>query len=71
MTLLYLVKFLDEHNDVIEELIGTIISNCKHEVTMEPCEDLHISVTKTVILKHHWINSFISTITNRVSHIGQ
>lgn len=31
--------------------------------------DLHISLTKTVILKHHWIESFIQSIKDRTSYI--
>lgn len=61
----------DEHNNVIRELMKTLIGLCESSVTMYPCEDLHVSLTKTVVLRHHWIESFISTISSNISHIGQ
>lgn len=60
---------LDEVNDVIKDLISTLILKCENSFVMNPCDDFHISVTKTVILRHHWIDSFVETVTQSVSHI--
>lgn len=62
---------LDEHNPVVRDLMNAFINICQGSVLMHPCEDLHVSLTKTVILRHHWIESFINTITSNISHIGQ
>lgn len=53
-------------HDLIQEL-----TECSESVVkLNVSEELHISLTKTLILRHHWIDSFISTLTNYVSHIG-
>ncbi|OXA57713.1 U6 snRNA phosphodiesterase [Folsomia candida] len=35
------------------------------------CEDLHLSLSKTVVLRHHWIDSFLSTLKNNVTQINR
>jgi hypothetical protein len=34
-------------------------------------DDFHISLTKTVILKHHWIDSFIDTLKENISYFNR
>lgn len=43
-----------------------IINNVQKVYNVQNIEDLHISLTRTVILKHHWIDSFTESIKNRV-----
>lgn len=43
----------------------TIIHNVPKELNVQKVNDLHISLTKTVILKHHWIDSFAESIRNQ------
>lgn len=33
--------------------------------------DLHISVSKTVILRHHWIQPFVDSLKNKLQHISR
>lgn len=56
-------------NDSIEEIQQKIIEYCniiKLDVTLEPIEDLHISVTKLLIIFHHWIESFLETVSLKI-----
>ncbi|KAL1518170.1 hypothetical protein ABEB36_001832 [Hypothenemus hampei] len=46
----------------IEELCTYIKSSIPKAMDLRICEDFHLSLTRTVILKHHWIESFVATI---------
>lgn len=37
-------------------------------VQFHPIEDLHISVTRTVVLRHHWIDEFVRSIENSLKN---
>ncbi|GLV34652.1 uncharacterized protein CBL_09133 [Carabus blaptoides fortunei] len=60
-----------EHDDIMSELINDIISNYKSSFLLQPCDNLHISLTRTVILRHHWIESFMKTISDNISHLSR
>lgn len=54
--------------DPIEDSQNRIKDYC-HEtlnLELETMENLHISVTKLLILKHHWIQSFVDTIAEKI-----
>lgn len=53
----------------MEELTSIITSDVPNVLNVQKVEDFHISLTKTVILKHHWIDSFTESIKNRTKHI--
>lgn len=53
----------------MQELTSIIISDVPKVLNVQKVEDLHISLTKTVILKHHWIDSFTESVKNRTKHI--
>ncbi|XP_034251077.1 U6 snRNA phosphodiesterase [Thrips palmi] len=46
----------------IESFIDLVCTTCDPSLNLQRSNDLHISVTKTVILKHHWIDSISSSI---------
>jgi hypothetical protein len=35
------------------------------------CEDLHLSLSKTIVFRHHWIDSFTNELKEKVSHINK
>ncbi|KAF2898874.1 hypothetical protein ILUMI_07302 [Ignelater luminosus] len=51
-----------EPTDTLLSDIITRIINTLPYLNMQAINDFHISLTKTIILKHHWINSFIESI---------
>lgn len=55
-------------SDPIEETQNRIQNYCQKTLNLqtEKMEILHVSVTKLLILKHHWIESFIKTITDKM-----
>lgn len=61
-------NILDKYDDIMSELINDIIS--KSSFLLQPCDNLHISLTRTVVLRHHWIGSFMKSICNSVSHLS-
>lgn len=56
-------------SDGMRELISTVINNLPKVFNVQRIEKLHISLTKTVILKHHWIDIFMESIKNRIIYI--
>lgn len=54
--------------DAIEGTQNRIKDYCQDTLLLqlETIEHLHISVTKLLILKHHWIQSFVDTITDKI-----
>lgn len=46
----------------IMELFSGIEEIIPKHLGLKISDDFHISLTKTVILKHHWISSFVTTV---------
>ncbi|KAK5642704.1 hypothetical protein RI129_008871 [Pyrocoelia pectoralis] len=56
-----------EPNDLcIDELIAHII-NSLSQFSFHTMNNFHISLTRTVILKHHWIELFIKSVREKLS----
>ncbi|KAF5294601.1 hypothetical protein FQA39_LY13360 [Lamprigera yunnana] len=45
------------------------IFNSTLHITLHPSDHFHISLTKTVILKHHWIEIFMQTVREKLVNI--
>ncbi|KAG8230354.1 hypothetical protein J437_LFUL000625 [Ladona fulva] len=56
---------------VMNSLIDVIIALFEHDITLKKVEDLHISVTKTVVLRHHWIDPFIDSVQEAISSFSR
>ncbi|KAK9893000.1 hypothetical protein WA026_023213 [Henosepilachna vigintioctopunctata] len=56
-----------EGHEGIRHLIESII-NSVPVVSMNEVDDFHISLTKTVILKHHWIFPFVNSLKEKIIH---
>lgn len=56
--------------DKLQSELLDVISSTKgfETVQFHPIEDLHISVTRTVVLRHHWIDEFIRSIENSLKN---
>jgi len=47
--------------------INSILLNCKkNNVDLTICDDFHVSLTRTVVLRHHWIEGFNSSIRKQI-----
>lgn len=38
----------------------------KNELELHICEEFHISLSRTFILRHHWIEGFVSSLKNQL-----
>lgn len=38
----------------------------EHGIKLDVCDDFHISLTRTVILRHHWIEGFVASLRNQL-----
>ncbi|KAG5900363.1 hypothetical protein JTB14_033812 [Gonioctena quinquepunctata] len=56
-----------EECDGIEELMMAIMQIVPKHVELRKTEDFHLSLTKTVILKYHWIDSFVDGVKSRIT----
>lgn len=50
-------------------MISKIIDDVPEFLNAQRIDDLHISLTKTIILKHHWIDLFTDSIKNKIRYI--
>ncbi|XP_018564065.1 U6 snRNA phosphodiesterase [Anoplophora glabripennis] len=57
-----------EENEGINELID-VIRKCTHDVDIKKTDNFHISLTKTIVLKHHWISLFANSIRTKMACI--
>ncbi|XP_071973052.1 U6 snRNA phosphodiesterase 1 isoform X2 [Engystomops pustulosus] len=56
----------EEFWDMLEELESVAR---KHGITLTKMEEFHISLSQTVILRHHWINPFVQSLRDRLSSV--
>ena len=47
---------------VFDSLVQTCLVICERLVKMTAQEEFHISLTRTVVLKHHWIQEFVQSV---------
>lgn len=53
------------------ELISLIKANIKDETSLEvhPIDDFHMSLTRTSVLRHHWIDEFVRSVQNILNNV--
>jgi len=50
--------------------IESILLCCKeNDVDLTLCDDFHISLSRTVILRHHWIEGFTSSVRKQIENV--
>lgn len=64
---------LGEKTDSIGRLQDELLSQIKSTNSLESVEfhrldDLHLSLTRTVVLQHHWIDEFVRSIENSLKN---
>ncbi|XP_063917753.1 uncharacterized protein LOC135133306 isoform X3 [Zophobas morio] len=58
-----------ESNEGLQRLMSLVTSVAVPEdIELKCFQDLHLSLTRTVILRYHWIDSFVSTLRDNLSH---
>lgn len=73
------MKTLFSHNifylagDVNQNLLNYIHLLCdhctNHGIESNPCDDLHVSLTRTVTIRHHWIEGFVASFRKQMENI--
>lgn len=56
-----------EQQDGVKDLATEILKCVPKNINLNTTDDFHISLTKTVILRHHWITPFVDTIKLRTN----
>uniref|UniRef100_A0A1B0DFX8 U6 snRNA phosphodiesterase 1 n=1 Tax=Phlebotomus papatasi TaxID=29031 RepID=A0A1B0DFX8_PHLPP len=58
-------------DESIQHLQKSIKNSVRKNLNLELCEaqELHVSLTKTVILRHHWIESFVASLEKKFRNI--
>nr|CAH7735810.1 unnamed protein product [Callosobruchus chinensis] len=55
-----------ENLDGVLDLVTSIINKLDGEIPLKQIDDFHISLSKTVILKYHWIPTFVESVKSRI-----
>lgn len=70
--LAYCVSLLftsDQPEEDFAELLDRVLSVAKaHGVVLSPQEEFHLSVSQTVVLRHHWIQPFTQSLRTSLVH---
>ncbi|KAM4614323.1 U6 snRNA phosphodiesterase 1 [Discoglossus pictus] len=53
----------EEVSELLDELLSVA---AEHGVTLTKMSDFHISLSQTVVLRHHWINLFVQSVRERL-----
>lgn len=51
--------------ELLEELLSVARA---HGVVLNPQEDFHLSLSQTVVLRHHWIQPFTQSLRAGLTH---
>uniref|UniRef100_T1IPN4 U6 snRNA phosphodiesterase 1 n=1 Tax=Strigamia maritima TaxID=126957 RepID=T1IPN4_STRMM len=61
-----------EPKDSFCTLVKSILKICStNDVILEKVEDLHLSVSKTVVIRHHWIKSLTTELQKKFTHFNK
>lgn len=52
------------------EMIIKCFQNC-YGIELQMCDDFHISLTRTFILRHHWIEGFVTSVKKQLNGISR
>ncbi|XP_069702015.1 U6 snRNA phosphodiesterase 1 isoform X1 [Periplaneta americana] len=58
-----------EPEPAVSSFTDVVLECCKNTVPLKSVDKQHISLTRTVILKHHWIDSFIDSVQKSVRNL--
>lgn len=54
-----------EFTDILEEIVSVAKT---HDIVLTPQEEFHLSLSQTVVLRHHWIQPFIQSLKTGLAH---
>ena len=54
--------FVVEKSDELDEFISSVIDKLQPFGDFKHSDDFHISLSRTFVLKHHWIDSFVNSV---------
>ena len=57
------------HSQDLLQQIENLLAFCESDFLLNISEDFHVSLTRTVVLRHHWIEDFVAQIRKSVSQI--
>lgn len=61
--------FLDDPEEAFLEVLNEMmVVAAAHGIPLALSEEFHLSLSKTVVLRHHWIQPFIQSIRTGVTH---
>ncbi|XP_037094845.1 U6 snRNA phosphodiesterase-like [Pollicipes pollicipes] len=55
---------------VFHSLVQTCVTICEPFVRLTVQEEFHVSLTRTVVLKHHWMQSFMASVRQALESYG-
>ncbi|KAF5269886.1 hypothetical protein FQR65_LT05684 [Abscondita terminalis] len=58
----------DSTDNTIIDSVMDLLTTVSH-LPFQPVNNFHISLTKTVVLKHHWIDSFMQSVQDKLQSI--
>ncbi|KAM9470437.1 U6 snRNA phosphodiesterase 1 isoform 2-T2 [Clarias gariepinus] len=57
-----------EPEDAFLELLNELrVCAAAHGVTLTPAEEFHVSLSRTVVLRHHWIQPFVQSLRSELA----
>jgi hypothetical protein len=60
------VQITEEFTKLVHSIVNCPLLS---SLTLNASDDVHISLTRTIILRHHWIDDFISSVRKSVFHV--
>ena len=54
--------FVVKKSDELDEFISSVVDKLKPFGDFKHSDDFHISLSRTFVLKHHWIDSFVNSV---------
>lgn len=58
----YVISISVEPGPAVSSFVDVVLECCKTTVVLKPVDEHHISLTRTVVLRHHWIDSFFESV---------
>jgi hypothetical protein len=58
-----------EPGTAVSSFVDVVLECCKTVVLLKPVDELHISLTRTVVLRHHWIESFFESVQQCIKEL--
>lgn len=59
----------EPREDLLEYVRTLCVEFQKYNIGLEVCDDFHVSLTKTVVLRHHWIEGFVASVRKQLEDV--